>query len=80
MTVNQGQEPTDCGCGRLAVGMTVTDAREWHPECAEHGTDSAWWSSPEQQAARAARRARTADLQHRARAARRATTTEEADR
>jgi hypothetical protein len=70
---------TDCGCGRIAVGMTVTEVREWNPECAEHGTASAWWNSPEQRAARAARRQRTADLQRRARAARHATPTGRTD-
>lgn len=66
-------EPVDdCTCGRIAVGMTVTNARNWHPDCVEHGTASAWWNSEEQRAARAATRERLIDLQRRAREARRA--------
>ncbi|MFB7738240.1 hypothetical protein ACFC08_28405 [Streptomyces sp. NPDC056112] len=52
--------------------MTVTDARNWNPDCTEHGTASAWWNSEEQQAARAARREHLIDLWRRAREARRA--------
>jgi len=64
-----------CTCGRIAVGMTVTEHRNWHPDCPEHGTDSTWWNSPEQQQARAERRERLIELQARAREARRAART-----
>lgn len=37
-----------CTCGRLAVGMHVTAARNWNPDCAEHGLDSEWWNHPTQ--------------------------------
>jgi hypothetical protein len=50
--------------------MTVTDARNWNQDCAEHGTASAWWNSKEQRAERAARREQLTDLWRRARAAR----------
>lgn len=69
----QGDEKTDCTCGRIAVGMTVTEIRNWNPDCAEHGTASAWWNSEEQQAERAGRREHLADLWRRAREARQAT-------
>lgn len=62
----------DCTCARIAVGMTVTDTRNWNPDCAEHGTASAWWNSEEQRTARASRREHLIDLQRRAREARRA--------
>ena len=41
-----------CTCGRIKVGNEVTELRNWNPDCAEHGTDSAWWNSPEQVAKR----------------------------
>lgn len=63
---------TGCVCGRIAVGMTVTEARNWNPACPEHGTESEWWNSGEQKARRERRRAEVADLQRRAREARRA--------
>jgi hypothetical protein len=59
-----------CTCGRIAIGLQVTDHRVWHPDCPEHGTGSAWWNSPEQQTARAERRERLRGLQARARQAR----------
>lgn len=61
-----------CTCGRIAVGMTVTDTRNWNPDCAEHGTASAWWNSDEQQRARATQREHLTDLWRRAREARQA--------
>lgn len=59
----------ECTCGRIAIGAEVTEHRNWSPNCSEHGTDSAWWSSPEQRAERAARRAESLELQARAREA-----------
>ncbi|GHD70084.1 hypothetical protein GCM10010317_076620 [Streptomyces mirabilis] len=72
MVPTLNNKDADCTCGRIAVGMTVTDTRNWHPDCAEHGTASVWWNSKEQQAARAARREQLIGLQRRAREARRA--------
>ena len=69
MTV-ESAEP-DCTCGRLAVGMTVTEVRNWHPDCPAHGMSSVWWNSQEQREKRDARRAELIDLQLRAREARR---------
>lgn len=38
----------DCTCGRLAVGLTVTEARNWNPNCPDHGVKSPWYNSEEQ--------------------------------
>jgi hypothetical protein len=57
---------TPCTCPRLAVGMTVTEVRNWNADCPAHGTASAWWNSPEQQADRVARRAESVALQAKA--------------
>jgi len=32
-----------CTCGRIVVGMTVTDARNWNQNCPAHGVDSQWY-------------------------------------
>ena len=61
-----------CSCGRIRVGRTVTEHRNWNPDCTEHGTASAWWKSPEQVEKREAQSQRLRDLQARAREARRA--------
>lgn len=62
----------DCTCGRIKIGMKVTEQRNWHPACREHGLGTAWWNSPEQVAKREAQAVRSADLQARAKAARKA--------
>lgn len=36
---------TTCTCGRIKLGSEVTEARNWNPDCPEHGTESAWWHS-----------------------------------
>jgi len=36
-----GADP--CTCGRIVVGMTVTDSRNWHQNCPAHGVDSQWY-------------------------------------
>ncbi len=59
-----------CTCGHIAIGMILTDAKNWNPDCLDHGIHSTWWSDPEQVAARAQQNRRTMDLQARARAAR----------
>lgn len=59
-----------CTCGRIALGMEVTENREWNPECREHGRDSTWWNAPAQRADRATRRAASIELQAGAREAR----------
>jgi hypothetical protein len=60
----------DCTCGRIAIGLEVTEHRNWNPDCPKHGTGSEWWNSEEQRAKRAARAERLAELQARARKAR----------
>jgi len=61
-----------CTCGRIAIGMQVTEQRNWNPDCEEHGVDSDWYNSETQRVKRAAARERTIDLQRRAREAREA--------
>lgn len=34
-----------CTCPRIKLGSEFTEARNWSPDCIEHGTDSAWWNS-----------------------------------
>jgi len=62
---------SDCRCGRIRVGMKITENRNWNPDCPEHGTDSYWYHSDAQSAKRQAQAERTASLQAQARAARR---------
>ncbi len=38
----------DCNCGRLMIGSHATNTLNWNPDCHRHGTESAWWNSPEQ--------------------------------
>ena len=61
----------DCACPHLKLGGEILEARNWNPDCATHGTKSAWWNSPEQQAKRAATNERLRGLQEQARQARR---------
>lgn len=60
-----------CSCSRIKIGMTVTEQRNWNPDCHEHGTMSKWYHSDEQVAKRQAQRERLLDLQTQAREARR---------
>ena len=60
----------ECRCSRLSVGMTVTESRNWNPDCAEHGTTSVWWNTPEQKQKRETDRLRLEDLWAQVRAAR----------
>lgn len=59
-----------CTCGRLYVGATVTEARNWSPDCGLHGLDSEWYRSPARVAKRAEDSERLRDLQRQAREAR----------
>jgi len=34
-----------CTCSHIKLGSEVTEARNWNPDCVEHGTGSAWWHS-----------------------------------
>ena len=61
-----------CACGRIRLGLVVTDARNWDPDCSEHGTASAWWNSEEQVERRREDAERLRDLQRRAAEARKA--------
>lgn len=54
---------TPCRCYTLKVGGKPTAAREWNPDCPEHGVMSAWWNSDEQVAKREADSIRLRDLQ-----------------
>ena len=47
--------------------MKVTESRNWNPDCPVHGTESDWWRSDEQVAARAVDSARLRALQAEAR-------------
>jgi hypothetical protein len=59
-----------CRCGRIMIDREAVGARNWNPDCPEHGTHSEWWSSPEQVERRGAQSAHLRDLQAQARAAR----------
>ncbi len=59
-----------CLCGRIKIGSTVTENRNWNPDCPEHGTESEWWRSPEQVEKRRQQNERLRDLQRQAREAR----------
>ncbi len=52
-----------CRCARLKVGGTLTNNREWNPDCVEHGVMSAWWNDPDRVARREAESIRLRDLQ-----------------
>lgn len=60
----------DCSCGRIAVGMTVTENRNWNPDCATHGLQSAWYRSPQQVQRRAQQETELREMYRRAREAR----------
>jgi hypothetical protein len=62
----------DCTCGHIAIGMEVTDIRNWHPDCPEHGLKSAWYKSPEQVTRRAEENARLREMYAKVHAAREA--------
>jgi hypothetical protein len=59
-----------CSCGVLRAGSTDTGARNWNPDCAEHGTASTWYIDPATVAARAEQSARAVRAQRLARLAR----------
>jgi len=59
-----------CTCGRIAIGMEVTEQRNWNPDCVEHGEGTDWYNDPERVAKRALYRERLIDLQRQAREAR----------
>ena len=59
-----------CTCPFLMLGSERTEARNWDPDCPEHGVASAWYRSPEQVALRSARSRRLRDIQETARLAR----------
>lgn len=53
---------TRCICGYITVGRNRTQHKNWHPDCPEHGVDSAWYASPEQVAKREEQSRRQRDL------------------
>jgi len=60
----------DCRCGRIKIGMEVTESRNWNPDCPMHGLESEWYRSDEQSAKRQEQNDRLRDLQRQAREAR----------
>lgn len=61
----------NCSCGRIAIGLTVTENRNWNPDCVEHGLRSAWYRSDEQVQRRAQQDAKLREMYRAAREARR---------
>jgi hypothetical protein len=59
------------------VGNNLTEARNWNPDCDEHGRCSVWWNSSEQVEHRRIQNERLADLQQQARRARAAAAAED---
>lgn len=55
-----------CLCGRICVGLTVTESRNWNPDCPVHCVGSLWWDSAEQRQKRDERSTRVRDLQRQA--------------
>lgn len=41
-------DATPCTCPYIKLGSEQTDARNWNPDCPEHGTDSEWYRSEAQ--------------------------------
>ena len=35
----------NCTCGRIAVGMQVTENRNWHDDCPAHGVGTEWYKA-----------------------------------
>jgi hypothetical protein len=62
----------NCICARIKVGGVPTTARNWNPDCPEHGVGTDWYESDEQQLRRAEQDRNLRDLQRRAREARQA--------
>lgn len=56
-----------CTCPEVFAGSHPTGTRNWNPECAEHGAESEWWNSEEQQKKREVEIVRSRELQQRAR-------------
>jgi hypothetical protein len=52
------------------VGTTVTESRNWNPDCPDHGVESEWYQSDEQSLRRAEQNRNLRALQIQARAAR----------
>lgn len=59
-----------CVCGVLHVGWHSTGARNWNPDCLEHGLKSAWWNSDAENLKREAQSITLRALQKQAREAR----------
>jgi len=34
-----------CTCPHIKLDSEVTEARNWNPDCVEHGAGSTWWNS-----------------------------------
>jgi hypothetical protein len=52
-----------CTCGRLRIGLKLTENRNWHYDCPEHGVKSVWYRSDEQRKKRLEQQERTKWLQ-----------------
>lgn len=60
----------DCRCGRIRIGMTVTEHRNWNPDCPEHGAGTEWHKGEGGDRLRE-QNERAVEMQRRAREARR---------
>jgi len=41
-------DATTCTCAHIMLGSERTEARNWNPDCPEHGTESEWYRSEAQ--------------------------------
>lgn len=41
-----------CACPQIKLGSEVSEERNWHPDCPEHGTESEWYQADAQVAKR----------------------------
>ena len=57
-----------CVCGELKIGSELTGAKNWDPECEQHGLVSEWWNSDAVRAKREIDSDRLSRLQELARA------------
>ncbi len=40
---DNGKALPECTCGRIVIGTTVTENRNWNPDCPEHGEKTTWF-------------------------------------
>ena len=39
----EGIQEVACTCARLSVGLTITNDRDWRPDCPEHGKGTSYY-------------------------------------